>query len=418
MNKLNSNQFSFLSYKIKKNQKIIFNYQLTKGNQSYYFQEKIIFPQPIPKTINKNLLDVVLKNLSLILGVSYWKTFCPKQIILTNYQLTKKQANFWNTVYTKGLGEFFYKNRLDFRSLVSFPYSKIKKRPFKQIKINNKKSILGFGGGKDSVVAVELLKKQKKDFSLFVLYHQKKPLIIKEVAKIINKPVIWIKRIIDPQLFQLNKKRGVYNGHVPFNAILSFVALLIAIIYDFSEIITANEKDANEGNLIYLNEEINHQWSKSQDYEELFNQYVKENLSLNINYYSVLRSFDELQIAQEFSRHPQYFFYFSSCNNNFKIINKKMTKRWCGQCPKCLFTFLVLAPFIKKETMVKIFSQNLLQKKELLRLYEQLLGLKANKPFECVGTKETVIKASNKLAQMSVYQNDFLIKFFKEKYAF
>ena len=422
-------QFTFLPFKIKNEQEINFNYQLKIKNRKYFFQEKILLPKPISKSINQNLLDKVLYSLSFILGISYFKTYCPKKIFFSNYQLTKKQADFWNKVYTKGLGEFFYKNKIDFRNLIQFPFSNRKNKklfPSKLLETSLNKNesqrqdraILGIGGGKDSIVAAEILKKKNKDFSLFVVYHQKKPPIIKSVVKIINKPAIWIKRIIDPRLFALNNQKGVYNGHVPFNAILSFIGLLIAVIYDFQEIITANEKDANEGNLIYLNEEINHQWSKSKEYEELFNHYVKENLSPNVRYYSILRSFDELQIAQEFSYHPQYFFYFSSCNNNFKIINKKNKKLWCGQCPKCLFTFLVLSPFIKKETMVKIFQNNLLQKKELLPLYENLLGLKGHKPFECVGTKQTVICASKKLAQMKEYADDFLIQFFKKKYAF
>lgn len=420
----NNDKFVFLPYQIEKNKKIVFKYQLTHQGTQFLFQEKINLPKPISQTTNKDLLDKILNNLSLILGISYWKTFCPKKIILSHYQLTKEQADFWNTVYTKGLGEFFYKNKIDFRNLINFPFSNKKKTNNQPVKtknqpssINYHQSLLGIGGGKDSIVAAEILKKRRKKFSLFVLYHQAKPKIIIDGVKIVNKPTFWIKRTIDPQLFQLNKKKGVYNGHIPFNAILSFIALLVAVLYGFNEIVTANEKDANEGNLFYLNEEINHQWSKSEEYENLFNQYIKKFVNADIRYHSLVRTMDELKIAQEFSQHPQYFFHFSSCNHNFKIKATNQPSRWCGQCPKCLFTYLILAPFIKKNTMIKIFNDDLLEKKELSDLYQQLLGLKNHKPFECVGTIKTVINVSKKLVKMKDYQNDYLIKLFKEKYA-
>lgn len=420
----NNDKFVFLPYQIEENKKIVFKYQLTHQGTQFLFQEKIDLPKTISQTINQHLLDKILNNLSLILGISYWKTFCPKKIILSHYQLTKEQVDFWNTIYTKGLGEFFYKNEIDFRNLINFPLSNKKQANNQSIKIKNpsssidhQQSLLGFGGGKDSIVAAEILKKRGAKFSLFVLYHQTKPKIIIDGVKIVNKPTFWIKRTIDLQLFQLNKKKGVYNGHIPFNAIISFIALLVATLYGFNEIVTANEKDANEGNLFYLNEEINHQWSKSKEYETLFNQYLKKFISTDIRYYSLLRDMDELKIAKEFSQHPQYFFHFSSCNQNFKIKNSLQISRWCGHCPKCLFTYLILAPFIEKKTMIKIFKDNLLQKKELSDLYQQLLGLKNHKPFECVGAKKTVINVSKKLAKMKDYQNDYLIKFFKEKYA-
>lgn len=75
----------------------------------------------------ESALGYMLQALHLILGISYYKLYCPKEIKVGSYALTKSQAEFWNTIYTKGLGEFFYKNNIDFRGLINFPYDDSRK---------------------------------------------------------------------------------------------------------------------------------------------------------------------------------------------------------------------------------------------------------------------------------------------------
>jgi tRNA(Ile)-lysidine synthase TilS/MesJ len=410
--------FYFLPYQIKNDKEIYFNYQVKTQQSQYFFSEKILLPSAIASSVNQTLLDKVLVNLSLILGISYWKIFTPEKIELKNINLSFRQAEFWNTVYTKGLGEFFYKNKIDFRNLIQFPYLKngeISIADVKKTKNRSPRLLLGFGGGKDSIVAAEKLKKNNHNLSLFVLYTQKKAHLIENVIKITNLPYLEVYRFLDEKLFYLYQnlpQEKIYNGHVPISAIISFIELLLAVLYDFDQILTANEKSANEGNVFYLSEIINHQWSKSEEYENLFNRYLDQFIAPDIDYHSVIRDLTELDIGNFFSQYPQYFYHFSSCNQNFKI-NKKDKKRWCGDCPKCLFTYLILAPFLPKKTMIKIFSQDLLNKKTLVLLFEQLLGKKETKPFECVGTKEDVVKALKLLETQADYKNDYLITYYK-----
>ncbi len=407
--------FIFRGWKIKKSNEIIFSYQIDNppiNEKSILFKEKIILPNQISHQ-NSNLLTNVLNNLSLILGISYWKLFSPKTIEIKHFSLSKEQAKFWNIVYTKGLGEFFYQNQINYRKLVNFPFNKKA-----QIKLSKKKftprGLLGVGGGKDSIVAIEELKKKKINFHLFALYHSKKNQIIENVAKKSNHPRLIVYRIIDQKLLDFNQKKIGYNGHVPFSATLSFVQLLLAVLYDYQSLYTANEKSANEGNLIYLNEEINHQWSKSEEYEKLFNHYIHEFITPNINYQSIIRHLTENQIAEKFSHLSKYFFVFSSCNRNFKI-NHQSNKLWCSRCPKCLFTYLILAPYLSKETLYQIFKKNLLNDKSLLPLFQQLLGKEGNKPFECVGTEKDVQKSLSLLLQNKDFKNDYLVKFFRNE---
>lgn len=406
--------FIFKGWEIEKDNKISFFYQIDNppiDQKSILFEEKIILPNQISYQKN-NLLTNVLNNLALILGISYWKLFCSKIIKINHFPLSKKQAEFWHIVYTNGLGEFFYQNHIDYRKLINFPFkenhltSSIKKH-FTQ------RGLLGIGGGKDSILAIEELKRKKIDFHLFALYHEKENQVIENVAKKSGVPILRVYRFIDSKLLDFNQRNIGHNGHVPFSAILSFIQLLLAILYDYQILYTANEKSANQGNLIYLNNEINHQWSKSEEYERIFNDYVHQFITPNINYQSVIRYLNENQIAKKFSSFSKYFSVFSSCNKNFKIQNN-LNNLWCGYCPKCLFTYIILAPHLSKETLHQIFKKNLLDDKNLLDLFKQLLGQEGHKPFECVGTKKDVEQSLSILVKNEKFKDDYLVKFYKK----
>ncbi len=197
--------------------------------------------------------------------------------------------------------------------------------------------------------------------------------------------------MMDPKLFDMNQQ-GYYNGHVPISGIIAFVLVTAAYLYDYRYIIMSNEKSANEGNTVMDGIDINHQRSKSYQFESDFNMYIKKYLSPDVRYFSLLRGMYEINIAKAFSQYPQYFETFSSCNNNFKIIesNKTTAHRRCCVCPKCAFVYATLRPFLSDEDTQKIFGQELYENNELLNIYKELLGIDGIKPFECVGTPEEV----------------------------
>lgn len=393
--------------------KVDFYYEISDGKNKLEFTETLKFKKPSKefKAIPPELVARVLNNLCLILGISYWKAHCPKQIEILPFSLSKKEAAFWNTVYTKGLGEFFYTNNIDFRGLVKFPYSKkVTSNPI-CIKAS-KRSLLLFGGGKDSLVAAEMLKKKKKEFSLFIIGESA---VQKKTAKLSGKPAIVFKRTLDPKLMELNTKAGVYNGHVPANAIYAFTGVLAALFYGFDEVVASNEKSANYGNVRYCGTMINHQWSKSQEFESLLSLHLRENITPSIRYYSLLRPLTELEIVKKFASYPQYFYHFASCNKNFRIANRPKTK-WCGECPKCAFVFAALVAYIPKEKVIKIFGKNLFADEKLVPLYKELLGLKKFKPFECVGTPEETRKAFRIIYKKNKYDETPTMQMF-ESYA-
>lgn len=363
------------------NRKIIFNYRIEFSNRGLLeFTETIILPE-IPKDLEQKSIHKFLEPLHLILGISYYKLYCPPQIKIP-FNLSREQADFWNTVYKKGLGEFLYRNKLNPKQLAKFPYSEIKTGPVR-IKVLDR-AILGIGGGKDSIVAAELLK--NFETTSFLVETQRNDAISEKIINKIGNPSILIQRMLDPKIFK--KYEGAYNGHIPISAVFAFIGLLTAAIYKYKYVIVANEHSSNFGNLRYRGERINHQWSKSIEFEALLQEYTRKFITPDITYFSILRQFYEIKIAQMFAKHKRYFPLFTSCNRSFKVFKERSNTLWCGECPKCAFVFLILAPFLNKKESLDIFQKNLFAEKSFIPLFQDLLGFGKLKPFDCVGTFE------------------------------
>jgi len=345
--------------------------------------------------IKKEVLDNLVFNLGLIEMLSYWKATCSPIIKIEAGKLNKEQIKWWKELIINGMGQFFYENKINWKknSFLKIETNQDKKsfKPSFQ-KLKNK-TLIPIGGGKDSIVTLEILK-NKKDISCFSLNPNQ---ITKKIIKIGGcKNFITAERKIDPKLLELNRK-GFLNGHTPFSAYLAFLTTLIATISDKKYVVLSNERSSNEGSLNYLGKEINHQYSKSFDFEKKFRKYSKKHLVKNVEYFSFLRPLYEIQITKLFSKHKKYFKDFLSCNEAYKTksCTIKKTGKWCNKCPKCLFVFICLYPFIEEKEIIKIFGKNLLKEKSSLLLIKELIGVGLHlKPFECVGTREESLIAT------------------------
>jgi UDP-N-acetyl-alpha-D-muramoyl-L-alanyl-L-glutamate epimerase len=387
-----------------------FSYQVNHNGEEFTFIEKVQFPVPLDSSsIPQKLQKTILDNLLLVLGVSYYKLFCPKNIVLETVLLTKEQAAFWNTLYTKGLGEFFYRNKIDFRGLVQFPYSTILQKSVAFSRQN--RALVGIGGGKDSIVTAELLKKEGKPFACFVVNQHP---IRDKIIGIIGKEQVVVSRKIDSQLFILNKRPDAYNGHIPVSAQYAFLGLFTALLCDYRYVIVSNEESSNYGNVMYHGMEVNHQWSKSFAFEKLFQEYVKRFIITDVFYFSLLRRQTEIAITKQFVQYPRYFKHFSSCNRNFRIIGEGSDRLWCGECAKCAFSFVMLAAFLSKKEVLTIFGKNLFIQKSLLQTYKELLGVSKIKPFDCVGMPEEVIVSFFLAMKRGEYSEDMIMQFFQK----
>jgi hypothetical protein len=321
--------------------------------------------------------------------ISYWKSTCSPVIKIEAHSLTPAQQAWWHKLYYKGLGEFFYHNDITVttKELFTFVFSEVAKPVelfhFQYINDSNQ-IIVPIGGGKDSVVTLEELR----------LQNQVLPFIINprgatfDCARIAGfdptGEVIILHREIAPQLLELNKQRFL-NGHTPFSAMLAFYTLLVSYGTATRRIALSNELSANEPTI--PDTDINHQYSKSLEFEEDFRFYVKENMNDCAYYFSYLRSLDELQIAKKFAQYRQYHSVFKSCNAGSK------ENKWCCSCSKCLFAYLILSPFLPDEELLAIFGEDLLNKPEMQQYFDELCGIAPHKPFECVGSIDEVNRA-------------------------
>ena len=353
------------------------------------FRPKIVIENIDKKRLVK-MGERALNNLVFQLGLmeipSYWKATCSPEIEIKAGRLDNEQIKWWKDLTINGMGQFFYENKINFTrpnflKIINSPRNVLgnlaEDIPLLKLK---KRYLVPIGGGKDSIVTLEKLKQQKKEINGFLVNPASAAKKVVRKAGIKN-PII-IKRTIDPALLKLNQ-RGFLNGHTPFTAVLSFLSVFGAVLFDYKNIVFSLESSANEGNVKYLGKMINHQWSKSSEFEKKFKNYCKKYLVKNINYFSLLRSYTELEISKMFLKYPKYFSVFSSCN-----VGSKTGKRWCGQCPKCLFVYATLYPFLEKKMLLKIFGKDIFENKKLLPAMEGLIGEGVPKPFECVGTKK------------------------------
>jgi hypothetical protein len=358
--------------------KVSFHYKIHfEDNSVQTFTEILSLPVKLSSVdeVTKQLAERILEDVHLILGISYFKLYCPKEILVNSAFLTQDQAFFWDIVYTKGLGEFFYKNKLDFRKMIQFPAgSDIDESPI--VCPLKDRSLLGIGGGKDSIVSADLLQSNDKQFA--ALYNDPQQ---SEVAKLLGVEKFQITRLLDPTLSVLNKTGDVYNGHIPISAIWAFIGILYAVLLDYRYFIVSNERSSNYGSIDYLGMPINHQWSKSFQFENLFTEYTASRYGDNVSYFSLLRPFYEIEIVRRFSNLPKYFSTFTSCNRNFTQEKQAMDGLWCGNCSKCAFVFCLLSAFLEKSKLTEIFGGNLYADPKLVDTYRELLGVKDIKPF-------------------------------------
>ncbi|MCP4691720.1 MAG: UDP-N-acetylmuramoyl-L-alanine--D-glutamate ligase, partial [Desulfobacterales bacterium] len=310
----------------------------------------------------------------------------------------------------KGLGEFAYRNNIDLRGRVHFPYSRGRAIAPSDLALPSR-VVVPVGGGKDSIVTIEALKAAGEPLQLFSLGEFE---TTAHIASAAGAPCIVVDRSISRSLLEINS-RGALNGHVPFSAILAFILPVAAILYGFDAAALSNERSANTGNLVEDGEEVNHQYSKSLEFERNASEFIGNNVLSNFRYFSFLRPLSDIGVARLFSELTAYHAIFMSCNSAYKLRKEKRNKGWCLSCPKCRFTFLALAPFIEKRRMISIFGANPLDDEEQIRGFDELLGVRGHKPFECVGEYDESMAAFILLNGNPAWNKDRLVRRFEKK---
>jgi hypothetical protein len=222
-------------------------------------------------------------------------------------------------------------------------------------------------------------------------------------------PFIRVHRRLDAGLLKLNEA-GALNGHVPITGILSAIALASAVMSGCNAVAMSNEHSASAPNLNIDGVEVNHQYSKSLEFERDFARHVERFISPSISYFSLLRPLSEIEIARRFSKHREYFGVFRSCNTAFRQAREARGRHWCCDCPKCRFVFLALSPCVPKPDLIEIFGGNLLNDETQRDGFAELCGLRANKPFECVGETSESAAVMSHLANHPDWRDDRVVR--------
>lgn len=353
-------------------------------DEFHFYPEWTFERFPENPSVTREMLEALAFSLGMAELVSYWKCACCPIVEVRCGGLSEQQTEWWKKLYWNGLGEFFYRNGIE----TTFDgFMTIKAPPPKPLKMARGElsgTLVPVGGGKDSVVTLELLKKAGETITPYIINARGATLGCVEAAGIPPELAVTPQRTIDKALLERNAA-GWLNGHTPFSAVVAFSCLLFGYALGVRYIALSNESSANESYVAGAN--VNHQYSKSTEFERDFREYCTSSFGEFGDipeYFSMLRPLSEWQIAREFVKYPQYFPVFQSCNLGSK------TDTWCCSCAKCLYVYILLAAFLDDRTLYGIFGCDMLEKPELSEMLDGLVLDGTDKPFECVGTKNEV----------------------------
>ena len=359
----------------------------------------------IIENINTKFTENLVFNLGMVEAISYFKATCSPEFVIECGNLDEDQQKWFRKLFYLGLGEFRFINKIKVEEdeFVKFISNKESEK-IETISRDLDGIIIPIGGGKDSNVTLDLLKDYKDKSYVFRIGSREVPLKSAEIAGFKRDEIIEVKRTIDKNILDLNSK-GFLNGHTPFSAMVAFLTYLIAFLLGKKYIALSNESNI-------VGEKINHQYSKSLEFENDFRWYANKYLKADVEYFSMLRPISELQIAMLFSKLEKFHPIFNSCN----VGSKSEPWKWCCNCPKCLFVYTILSPFLYKEKLVNIFGEDLFEREDLLKTFIELCGYGETKPFECVGTYDEIRYAITKTIEKIDGDLPTLLKYYDDKF--
>lgn len=387
--------------------KIIYHFEiegLTSFSPYYEIKKEYIKNN----NINLELFKYMVFHIGMIESISYFKCTCSPNIIIKAGYIDEEQIIWFRKLFYNGLGEMLYTNGIDIKEeeFINITCLAPKQNDF-NVEYTGFGNLIPVGGGKDSNVTLELMNKEFDLNTCFIINPKEVNIECAKIAGYKEEDIFCVKRVLDKKIIDLNNE-GFLNGHTPFSSLVAFLSYLCAYLTNKKYIILSNESSANEPTVLGTN--INHQYSKTYEFENDFNNYTKNYFNIDIKYFSLLRCLNEFQIGLLFSKYEKYHKIFKSCN----VGSKNQNWNWCCKCAKCLFVYIILSPFLYKEKLVDIFGEDLYENKDLLNIFLELSGYSETKPFECVGTYSEVRYAISLIINKLGNDLPYLLKYYKE----
>ena len=317
----------------------------------------------------------------LIAGLSYYKAGAAQRIDVGATPLGANGRRLLEAALHDGLAEFAFRNDLDLDDVAIEGGTDVERyEPL----LDATRVLTPFGGGIDSVVTTMSLP-STLDQALFVVSPESgRFAALEATAAVTGLDVVRVTRTLDAQIVRSDP--CYFNGHVPVTTMVTLLAAIAALASGRGGVVLSNEHSSSVANIRWRNTDVNHQWSKSWAAELLIAAAIAERVGDDLVVASYLRDRSELWVAREFSRYGQFHHVFRSCNRAFTQVPEDRATQWCGECDKCLFVNLVLAPFLSRASLRDIFRAEPLSDASLDPQLQTLVGLgHEHKPFECVG---------------------------------
>lgn len=225
-------------------------------------------------------------------------------------------------------------------------------------------------------------------------------------------PVRIFKRRIDPRLIEISRSGEALNGHIPITGINSTLLTIVAEAMGLDWVVFANERAASEPTMEAGGHPVNHQFSKSLEFEDALRAGFAE-AGARANYFSILRPVSELWTAHYLAtRGAAALDICASCNRNFVFAGPSVLvegQRWCGECAKCVYTAVLLAPFLTPERHAEVFQSEVLDNLSNSSFLREIAGLTDAKPWECVGERREVAAALYHLLTRDDWKDSLIV---------
>ncbi|HEV3186680.1 MAG TPA: hypothetical protein VGZ04_01380 [Acidimicrobiales bacterium] len=337
----------------------------------------------------------------LVAGLSYYKAGAARLIDVGSTALGEAGRRLLTAALREGLAEFAYRNDLELDEVAIVGGGEI---VAVTPETNSQRVLVPFGGGIDSVVTTTQLNETLEQALFVVSPRSGRFGPLEATATVTNREIVRATRVLDEQI--LNSDDSFFQGHVPVTAMVTLLAAVAAVATGRGGVVMSNEHSSSAINLRWRDLDVNHQWSKSWDAEQLLADALTERVGPDFVVASFLRDRSEVWVAETFSHLTQYHHVFRSCNRAFSQRLDRRFETWCGECDKCLFINLMLAPFLSRSTLREIFGHEPLSdpaREDQLRV---LVGEGMTfKPFECVGDPAESAVALAKVAGMDEWSD-------------
>lgn len=383
------------------------------------------------KCINENVQKLLLGALVAWDSMRFLALGGEELILCKGLVLDESMQKLWRYCFLNQFGEWRYRNNFQYRTallprVIVRDYSCIH---FKQDLLNNfhshrkERHIITNGGGKDTLVGMLLMNDLNINYDVYEGYlpiggswQLQESLLEKLRNSIAPKQAQVISVTVEDNFFNADDndiiKLGVLAKHYKTDFAVGHTANYpgyypIIMYHDYTHVWFNIEASANRTMVNWNNEHINHQWCKTAEYQNKSTKLYQRIIGNNSfkGFFSTLGGLYDTHIYSIAVKEEELIKKTHSCNYG---------KPWCLRCPKCCFSYLMLASLKGEAFAMEVLgsAKSLFDIPENVKHFEDLLD-PDRVAWECVPSHEECLLALVKCAQRNI-NNDIILKFLED----